>query len=513
MEKAGQESSRFHSSVGWRQRDHHVEEEETAYGVWSKLDTLYASKTAINKVHLIGRLSDSKFQEGKSIAAHLNEFQSIFIQLKNMEITFDDEVQALMVMGSLPKSWETLKVSLSNSAPGGKLLMASVTAALLGEEIRRGDDGSTASTSKSEALMTEGRGRTRTRKQNNYQGKSRSKSRDFKKDKPCHNCGKLGHWKNECRGPKKTNDKSRPKVQHEESETDLVTDDGDLVIVSEWVGACTSTTFKEGEWVIDSGASFHVTPHKEFFSSYTAGNYGHVRMGNKDTAEIVGKGDIRLEMSTGCSLLLKEVRHVPDLRLSLISTGKLDDEGHYSTFGNGMWKLTKGSLVVAKGKKDCSLYKTQAKLCKAQLNTVEGSFDKWHQRLGHMSEKGMKLLCRRQSIPDLQGGPADKCVDCLMGKQHRVSFTKKLKRTTRKLDRVYSDVCGPMKVKSLGGSSYFVTFIDDFSRKLWVYPMKTKDQVLQKFKVFHALVERETGRKLKCMRTDNGGEYIGPFDA
>ena len=67
-------------------------------------------------------------------------------------------------------------------------------------------------------------------------------------------------------------------------------------------------------------------------------------------------------------------------------------------------------------------------------------------------------------------------------------------------------------MKSFGGALYFVTFIDDYSRKLWVYPLKSKDQVLEKFKEFHASVERQSGKKLKCIRTDNGGEYCGPFD-
>ncbi|GJX10932.1 putative RNA-directed DNA polymerase [Tanacetum coccineum] len=86
-------------------------------------------------------------------------------------------------------------------------------------------------------------------------------------------------------------------------------------------------------------------------------------------------------------------------------------------------------------------------------------------------------------------------------------------RTENILDLVHSDVCGPMKTKTLGGCSYFVTFIDDHSRKVWVYTLKTKDQVLDVFKQFHALVERQTWKKLKCIRSDNGGEYIGPFDA
>ncbi|GKD42326.1 putative RNA-directed DNA polymerase [Tanacetum coccineum] len=70
-----------------------------------------------------------------------------------------------------------------------------------------------------------------------------------------------------------------------------------------------------------------------------------------------------------------------------------------------------------------------------------------------------------------------------------------------------------MKTKTLSGCSYFVTFIDDHSRKVWVYTLKTKYQVLDVFKQFHTLVERQTGKKLKCIRSDNEGEYIGPFDA
>ena len=80
------------------------------------------------------------------------------------------------------------------------------------------------------------------------------------------------------------------------------------------------------------------------------------------------------------------------------------------------------------------------------------------------------------------------------------------------LDLIHSDLCGPMP-KSLGGAQYFVTFIDDHSRKTWVYLLKTKNQVLEVFKQFLSLVERQTGKKLKCIRTDNGGEYTGPFHA
>ena len=66
--------------------------------------------------------------------------------------------------------------------------------------------------------------------------------------------------------------------------------------------------------------------------------------------------------------------------------------------------------------------------------------------------------------------------------------------------------------KSLAGAQYFVTFIDDHRRRLWTTPLKTKDQVLSVLKELHGRVERESGRNLKAVRADNGGEYQGQFE-
>uniref|UniRef100_A0A251S0B4 Putative ribonuclease H-like domain-containing protein n=1 Tax=Helianthus annuus TaxID=4232 RepID=A0A251S0B4_HELAN len=131
-----------------------------------------------------------------------------------------------------------------------------------------------------------------------------------------------------------------------------------------------------------------------------------------------------------------------------------------------------------------------------------------------MSEKGMSILLKKNALPDLHDVHLKKCSHCLAGKQKRVSFkSHPPHRRDNILDLIHSDVCGPMKTRTLGGCLYFVTFIDDHSRKVWAYTLKSKDQVLDVFKQFHALVERQTEKKLKCIRTDNGGEYIGPFDA
>ena len=170
--------------------------------------------------------------------------------------------------------------------------------------------------------------------------------------------------------------------------------------------------------------------------------------------------------------------------------------------------------MVAKGKKENTLYMTSAKLSKGRINVVEkdSSIELWHKRLGHLSEKGLQILSKKQLLSGAKGTLLKTCVDCLAGKTHRVAFHRfPPSRRSKVLDLIHTDVCF-MRDKTLGGASYYVTFIDDHSRKVWTYALKTKDQVLDVFKQFHVEVERETGLKLKCVRADNGGEYRGPFE-
>lgn len=104
--------------------------------------------------------------------------------------------------------------------------------------------------------------------------------------------------------------------------------------------------------------------------------------------------------------------------------------------------------------------------------------------------------------------PAEICEECVHGKQHKSNFSKDAgHRTKHHLEVVYSDVCGPMQVNSYGGNRYFVTFIDDFSRKLWIYLIKRKDEVFEVFKRIKSMVERQCGKKLKTLKTDGGGEF------
>ena len=100
------------------------------------------------------------------------------------------------------------------------------------------------------------------------------------------------------------------------------------------------------------------------------------------------------------------------------------------------------------------------------------------------------------------------CTGCQLGKHARTKMPKETTfHASHILQLVHSDVCGPFRTNSLGGGRYFVTFIDDFSKKTWIYFIANKSQVLSKFQHLVNLLETSTGRRVQALRSDNGGEY------
>jgi transposase InsO family protein len=124
-----------------------------------------------------------------------------------------------------------------------------------------------------------------------------------------------------------------------------------------------------------------------------------------------------------------------------------------------------------------------------------------------MSEKGLKALVDRMSLPSLKFLNLNFFKYCVFGKQCRQKFKTGRHISKGKLDYIHSYVWAPSPIISFGVSSYFVTFIDDYSRKVWVYLLKIKADVFNTFKQFKAFVEKRTDESIKFLRIDNGGEF------
>ena len=254
-------------------------------------------------------------------------------------------------------------------------------------------------------------------------------------------------------------------------------------------------------WWIDSGATRHVCKDKSSFKTYESIEDGNVLyMGNSSTAAAKEKGFVDLEFTSGKMLTLTDVYHVPEIRKNLVSGSHLNKFGFKLVFESDKFVLTKGGMFVGKG----YLYEGMFKLNINKVNVsayMINSFSLWHFRLEHVNSRRMHDMVNLELIPKYENDMNDKCRICMHTKITRKLFSKVVRNSTL-LGLIHSDVCDMHSTPTKGGKKYFVTFIDDYTRFCYVYLLHTKDEVLDKFKIYKTEVECQCNTKIKCLRSD-----------
>ena len=202
---------------------------------------------------------------------------------------------------------------------------------------------------------------------------------------------------------------------------------------------------------MDSVISFHTTPHQEIIQNYDVGDFCKVYLADGTALDVVGMGDVHILLPNTFVWLLENFRHILDLRRNLISIEQLNDEGHAILFVGGTWKVSKGARVLARGKKIGTLYMTSSPRDTIAVTEASTDTSLWHRRLGHISEKWMKMLLSKGKLPELKSTDFDMCESCILGKQKDVSFLKN-GRTLKaeKLELVHTNLWGLSLVASLG---------------------------------------------------------------
>eukprot|EP00253_Pinus_taeda_P020612 PITA_20612 len=211
------------------------------------------------------------------------------------------------------------------------------------------------------------------------------------------------------------------------------------------------------------------------------------------------------------------------MRKNLISVSALEDIGYEVLLRGGQVLMyPRGTPVDSArviGVRHAKVYKFAFQpLLALSSSTVSraSSFELceiWHRRMGHMYRGALRTLRKiTTGVQDFSTDHFDTYRGCAMGKFAKSPFPSSDSRATGVLDLIPSDVSGRMSHVSLSGYEYYVLFIDDHSRRTWIYFLKTKSEVFKRFQEFRALVETQTGRKIKSLRSDNGGEYtLGEF--
>ena len=458
---------------------------------WELLENQFQKRTWANKLHLRRKLYSMKLIEGGAVQEHVRNMTEVFNALSAVGDAVTDEDRVIHLLASLPESFDVLVTALE--ACPEVPTMDVVVDRLFHEERKLGrDDGERAMTVR----------------------------RQKGKGPMCYNCKEFGHVKKDCPSFKGRKPESKPRskkkhrVNNACSKEDSDSDNQAGLTVSH---AMTLDASLQNKWIIDSGATCHMCNDKSKFSDLQVlGEMQQVILGDGNSLKAVGKGSVMLELLAGRkkNCLLKDVLYVPGLNYNLLSVPKSTEIVDEAVFGHSKCEFLKHGKIVATGKRVGELYYLECGGGAPVAAVAQGSEvspELWHRRYGHIGEQSLRKLAKENLVDGFSYDNTKEvgfCEGCAEGKNHKKKFPAEAsRRSDEVLGLVHSDVCGKMSEKSLSGSEYFLTFIDDKTRFTWIYFLKTKDEVFDKFLEWKKAVEKSSGKELKTLRTDNGGEY------
>ena len=240
-----------------------------------------------------------------------------------------------------------------------------------------------------------------------------------------------------------------------------------------------------------------------------------ISLGGDGIIQAYGKGTCHIVTDVNGKsqrISLNNILYLPELGKNLLSVRAMAILGSVIQFESDKRTIQRNCKVLGVGELRGRLYLLRTISERAHKAEEVSDLHLWHCRLGHLGTDNGKKLFQKQMVNGMEKlNTADNkviCEGCIMGKQHRMPYPRGLPdNASEPMEIIHSDICGPMNIESLRKSKYFVTFIDGFSRYTCIYYLKQKSEVLEKFKEFVNVMTNLKGKKVKILRTDNGGEY------
>ena len=260
-------------------------------------------------------------------------------------------------------------------------------------------------------------------------------------------------------------------------------------------------------WLLDSGASCHMTGIENFLHNVCNIEPIPVEWPNKTTTLAVKKGSVYLNPK----LQLRDVLYVPNLKGSLISIAQLINDIYCTvTFTPKLCVIqhltTRNLIGVARPRNGVYFYK-DTMTDGAQVNKIS-TYELWHRHLGHPSHQ--VLFNFSNSIQNIPNSKSSLCDVCCRAKQTRASFPVSENNAINCFNLIYYDIWGAYCTKSFCDAQYFLTILDDATRGVWVYLMES--DASQIVNDFCAMVETRFETRVKNIRSDNGSEFtLGPI--
>ena len=524
---------------------------KSAKEAWECLQNKFAGSGQQSRGFLLRKIWRAIWVDTEDMQTQINEMRMHARRLETFSHLSDEDLAQAMLI-ALPPSYDTTITNLSER--GNDVSSMAVANAILRTEEWRKEHGNEL------AMRAQAGGAPRfgsNAKSSNTSGKACSNP----------NCQKkVGHTLETCwakgggqegGGPKKKKAKGKGKGKDESGSAKVADDDSGARMSSAWVAYTEDEAKVAGfgskdstklSWLVDSGASAHMTQHRSLFRSYRPLSVKkRIYTANNSFILALGEGTVPIVVSANgksTEVTLQKVLYVPQLAGNLISTTALIDQGistllspdgAYIGTGKGMSLDAIQARPIRQG--SLFLLQTEAPaVTRATMSVVESCEEEgedltyafkaqrvansvvsptlWHRRLAHISPEAVLRMVKKEIVNGMKFTSAKLppkphvCDICLKGKQTReVIPAITSTRATEVLGRVFSDI-SEIGIKSRNGFQYYITFTDDYSRFTRVVLLKRKIDAYDAIVATVAAMENETGRRLKIFRSDGGPEYV-----
>lgn len=256
-------------------------------------------------------------------------------------------------------------------------------------------------------------------------------------------------------------------------------------------------------FIVDSGASIHMSFNRNLFDSIQRVS-GTITIANGKQIPIQGRGDITLSFMTENSpntLKLHNVAYAPDLHVNLISVNELNKAGHTILFEGSSCKIKVGKHFLTLAKFSGNNFK----VLEQPTHTAQSCLHDWHRRLAHRNLRDIKNL-RNHGLQFTKCCCTDECDACIRGKSSEKPY-KADNIVTKPLEVISTDICGPYRIRSIGGAFYLLTLTDALTDYTTVKFLRQKSDVVREIKNFVAFLKCQLSRTMLTIRSDNAKEY------
>eukprot|EP00253_Pinus_taeda_P013725 PITA_13725 len=401
--------------------------------MWKALTDLSQSKSDQRKLALKDKLRNINCEKGDSMPKYLKTFTQCRDELGSVGVTINDEDLVSLALLSLPKSWNSYQDSINGREKLPR--WERLWSDLVQEEIRWNTrDGSSSKASNEENCDLAAKPKKGKNKKA-FHSCAKGKKHDMSKMK-CFHCHQHRHYATNCLQKKKNKQAARSAA-----------------------GEALASQFEL---------------------------------------------DFLLITCLVSSVMGLEVMHVPGLKKNLIFVAMLEDKGYDVVFSEGkafLHSKTTGEIRKI-GVRVKNLYQLHvdgcaSMACKAEGVVSQDNGELWHRRLGHLHHGALKILQHISTgLPKGTLAQSYQCKECTLGKFVKSTFHEKDSRTMSILERIHTNMCGPFSVALTAKHKYYVIFVDDFSRKCWIFFMQKKSETILQIAEFKALVEKELGEDM-----------------